>query len=72
MKPSRSIHSSLRQSEVQVSELLILADGTVLAHNLTSVLADVLNQLYLREPCLRARVGAKRQKAASRGAMTKK
>jgi hypothetical protein len=72
MKPSRSIHSTLRQSEVQVSELLILADGTVLAHNLTSVLADVLNQLDLREPCLRARVGAKRQKAGSRGAMTKK
>jgi len=38
-----------RHDELLVSELLILANGRVLAHNLTPVLAQILDKLNLRD-----------------------
>jgi len=43
------------------SELLLLADGTVLAHNLTPTLAALLEALDLRDASLSARVITRQQ-----------
>jgi hypothetical protein len=42
-----------------ISQLLILDDGTVIAHNLTPTLAALLEALDLRDPSLSARVTAR-------------
>jgi len=47
MKPRHSIQSSVGDPKVLFTELLIMSDGSVLAHNLTPVLAEILNALDL-------------------------
>lgn len=42
------------------SDLLILADGRILAHNLTPVMARVLAELMPDDPDMRLRVAAKK------------
>jgi hypothetical protein len=39
------------------SDILILSDGTVMAHNLTPAMATVLHKLNPRDETIRARAG---------------
>jgi len=50
------------------TDLLILSDGTVLAHNLTPVMATVLHKLNPHDATIRARARCRRKQAASAGA----
>jgi len=50
------------------TDLLILSDGTVLAHNLTPVMATVLHKLNPHDATIRARARCRRKQAASTGA----
>ena len=53
-RPAKSIQSTDRQSE-----LLILADGTLLAHNLTPMMARVLAELHAGDRTTVRRANAK-------------
>jgi hypothetical protein len=53
-KPRRK---STRRSVI--TDILILSDGTVLAHNLTPGMADVLHKLNPKDETIRARAGGK-------------
>lgn len=54
--------------EAQETDLLILSDGTVLAHNLTPGMADVLQQINPRDESMGRRAGAARKRVAKVGA----
>ena len=43
------------------TDILILSDGTVLAHNLTPGMANVLHKLNPKDETIRARAGYKRK-----------
>jgi len=49
------------------TDLLILSDGTVLAHNLTPVMATVLHKLNPHDATIRARARCRRKQPASAG-----
>ena len=49
------------------TDLLILSDGTVLAHNLTPVMATILHKLNPRDTTIRARARCHRKPPASAG-----
>jgi hypothetical protein len=51
-----------------VTDLLILSDGTVLAHNLTPVMAAVLHKLNPRDTTIRARACCRSKPLSSAGA----
>ena len=46
-----------RASSPAATDILILSDGTVLAHNLTPGMAKVLHQLNPKDETIRARAG---------------
>ena len=48
-----------RKGESASSELLILADGKILAHNITPVMAEVLSQLNPEDEGMSRRVNQK-------------
>ena len=50
------------------TDLLILSDGTVLAHNLTPVMATVLHKLNPHDATIRARAARSRRRPAHTGA----
>jgi hypothetical protein len=66
MKTSEPLLPRKGQKEL-FSELLILEDGTLLAHNLTPTLAALLETLDLRDASLSARVPARQEQAACSG-----
>ena len=50
------------------TDLLILSDGTVLAHNLTPVMAKVLHKLNPKDETIRARAARSRKRPTHTGA----
>jgi len=50
------------------TDILVLSDGTLLAHNLTPVMASVLHQLNPQDATFRARAGRNRRPPAVAGA----
>lgn len=49
------------------TDILILADGTVLAHNLTPGMAKVLHKLNPKDKAIKARAGRKRKEPTDAG-----
>lgn len=49
------------------TDILILSDGTVLAHNLTPGMAKVLHKLNPNDQAIKARAGRKRKEATGSG-----
>jgi hypothetical protein len=52
---------SKRTRRAVATDILILSNGTVLAHNLTLGMADVLHKLNPKDETIRARAGHKRK-----------
>jgi hypothetical protein len=50
------------------TDILVLSDGTLLAHNLTPVMASVLHQLNPQDESFKARAGRNRRQPATTGA----
>jgi hypothetical protein len=50
-----------RRRQALATDILVLSDGTVLAHNLTPVMASVLHQLNPQDESFRARAGRNRK-----------
>jgi hypothetical protein len=50
------------------TDILILSDGTVLAHNLTPGMANVLHKLNPKDETIQARAGRKRRQPGTTGA----
>ena len=68
----KECHTILPRNEGKelFSELLILADGTVLVHNLTPTFAALLDSADLRDASLAARVPARQAREAGSGQPT--
>jgi hypothetical protein len=52
---------SQRTRRAVATDILILSDGTVLAHNLTPGMADVLHKLNPKDATIKARAGRNRK-----------
>ena len=57
MNERSSVETPLTAEPDLLTELLILSDGTVLAHNLTPVMAAILTGINMSDETLRQRAG---------------
>jgi hypothetical protein len=57
MNERTSVETPLAAEPDLLTELLILSDGTVLAHNLTPAMAAVLTGINMRDQTLQQRAG---------------
>lgn len=61
MRGSLSSPANVRLKTEASSELLILPDGGILAHNLTPALAEILAELVPDDPELRQRASSRKR-----------
>jgi hypothetical protein len=69
---ARHLTASENKAKELFSELLILADGSVLVHNLTPTFAALLESVDLRDASLAARVPARQAREAGSGLSTER
>jgi hypothetical protein len=60
-------HGKGRTRREVATDILILSDGTVLAHNLTPGMAKVLHKLNPKDKAIKARAGRKRKEPTDAG-----
>jgi len=67
-RPTEPPREKRRSRRALATDILVLSDGTLLAHNLTPVMASVLHQINPQDESFKARAGRNRQQPAVAGA----